>query len=120
MESVGETLWDPFGCTAPIPSMETSVALLVCQVSEADWPAWIVFGFTEIEAVGAGAGGGAGGGGGAAFLPHAPRVISAASARTNKNHFELNCFTFPPSDSDFSESDEVDRVWIQFIISNSN
>jgi hypothetical protein len=64
-----------------MPSTETSVALLVCQVSEADWPASIELGFTEMEAVGAAGGGGGGGGGGVAFLPQAPNVNSALRAR---------------------------------------
>ena len=37
-ESVGETCCVPLGCTAPMPSMETSVALVVCQVRVADCP----------------------------------------------------------------------------------
>jgi hypothetical protein len=38
VESVGDIDCDPFAWTAPIPSIETSVAFVVCQVSEADWP----------------------------------------------------------------------------------
>src|SRR5579863_1532756 len=76
-----------------MPSIETSVALLVCHVNDAEPPAWIVFGSTEIEAVGAGGGGGGGGGGGAAFFPHAPSVRRAPSAIINRIHFILSCFT---------------------------
>src|ERR1700757_381218 len=78
-----------------MPSMETSVALLVCQVSDADCPACMVFGLTEIEAVGAGGGGGGGGGGGVAFFLQAPSMIMALKASIKKNHFRLS-FTFNP------------------------
>jgi hypothetical protein len=75
------------------------VALLVCQVSEADCPAWIELGFTAMEAVGAGGGGGGGGGGGAAFFLHAPRARIAQNATSRNNHFRLRTFTFiPPYD----------------------
>src|SRR5271165_1405757 len=77
-----------------MPSTETSVALVVCHVSDADCPAWILVGLTAIEAVGAGGGGGGGGGGGAAFFLHAPSARRALSAITVNNHFVLLCFTF--------------------------
>src|SRR5438477_386836 len=84
--------------------------------------AWIEFGFTEIEAVGAGAAGGGGGGGGVAFFPHAPRVITAPRVRIRNNHFGFICFTFYSSrdPEDLSESDEVDLYLLRFTISNSN
>ena len=72
-----------------MPSMETSVALLVCQVSEADWPFSMVLGLTEIEAVGDAGGGGGGGGGGATFFLQAPSISTAPSATTSANHFML-------------------------------
>src|SRR5271166_6248436 len=77
-----------------MPSMETSVALVVCQVSDADCPAWMLLGLTEIEAVGAaGGGGGGGGGGGATFFLQAPTARSAARERARNIHFMLLCFT---------------------------
>src|SRR6266849_1516049 len=93
VESAGETDCVPLGCTAPIPSMETSVALLVCQVSVADCPFWIVFGSTEIDAVGDAVGGGGGGGGGAAFFLQAPNIMMAPKATTSVNHFMRCCIT---------------------------
>jgi hypothetical protein len=39
VEFAGDTVCDPFGCTAPMPSIDTSVALLVCHVKDADCPA---------------------------------------------------------------------------------
>lgn len=57
--------------------METSVAFVVCQVKEADPPAWMLLGLTEIEAVGAGDGGGGGGGAGATFFLQAPKIMMA-------------------------------------------
>src|SRR5579859_5793573 len=93
--------------------MDTSVALLVCQVSEADCPAWIEVGFTEIDAVGAGGGGGGGGGGGAAFFLQAPSSRRALNATNNRNHFSLSCFTFiPPYDPRHARgSDEVSVIY---------
>jgi hypothetical protein len=44
-----------------MPSIDTSVAFVVSQVSDADWPLSMLFGLTDIEAVGAGGGGGGGG-----------------------------------------------------------
>src|SRR5579864_3696601 len=78
-----------------MPSIVTSVALVVCHVKDADWPAWIEFGFTAIEAVGAAAGGGGGGGGGAgaAFLWHPASSMSAHNPMTSRNHFERCTFT---------------------------
>src|ERR1035438_472402 len=58
----------------------------------------MLFGFTEIEAVGAAAagGGGGGGGGGATFFLHAPSIMRPLSATISRNHFNLCCFTFNP------------------------
>src|SRR5437016_636507 len=56
----------------------------------------MVFGSTEIEAVGAGGGGGGGGGGGAAFFLQAPSIMTALKASTSVNHFMRWCFTFDP------------------------
>src|SRR5579863_4050846 len=55
----------------------------------------MLFGLTEIEAVGAAAagGGGGGGGGGAAFLAQALSIIMAPSATVSRNHFIFCCFT---------------------------
>jgi len=79
----------------------------------------MLFGFTEIEAVGDGGGGGAGGGGaGAFFFPQAPSAKTAPSAMINKTHFMRCCFTviLPSDPVRFSlRSDEV-----LFTISNSN
>src|SRR6266446_6909318 len=72
-----------------MPSMETSVALEVCQVSVADCPFSTVSGLTDIDAVGDGAGGGAGGGGGAVFLWQAPSAITALRATTVATDFQV-------------------------------
>jgi hypothetical protein len=61
-------------------SMLTSVAFVVCHDSVVDWPALMVFGLAESEAVGAVASGGGGGGGGATFFAHAPRNTNIPSA----------------------------------------
>jgi len=65
---VGVACCDPLACTAPMPSMLTSVAFEVSQVSVVDWPLSIVLGLAVSDAVGAAGGGGAGGGGGGVFL----------------------------------------------------
>ena len=81
-----------------MPSIETSVAPLVYQVSVVDWPLWIEFGLAVSDAVGAGADGGGGGGGGATFFLQAPSIMMAPSAITNVIHFNnVFCFTFPPA-----------------------
>src|SRR5438132_11044421 len=70
----------------------------------------MVFGSTEIDAVGAGGGGGGGGGGGAAFFLQAPSIMTALKASTSVNHFMRWCFTFDPPATPmiaFSRSDEV-------------
>jgi hypothetical protein len=87
VEAVGLTLCDPEAWTVPIPSIVTSVALVVCQLSVVDCPCSIVAGFAVIEAVGAGGGGGGGGGGGATFFLHALKVSIAANATTSAIHF---------------------------------
>ena len=94
VESVGVTCCEPLGLTAPIPSIVTSVAFVVSQVRVVGWPFWTVFGFAEIEAVGAGGGGGGGGGGGATFFLQAPSIRMAPSANTSVIHFIFGCFTF--------------------------
>jgi hypothetical protein len=79
-----------------------SVALLVCQLRVVDWPASIVFGLAESEAVGAVGAGGGGGGGGAAFFAHA--LTNSIVARMNSSALHLavvpddaiSCFTIPP------------------------
>jgi hypothetical protein len=73
------------------------VALVVCQLSVADWPLSIVSGLAVNDAVGAGAGGG-GGGGGAGLLPlwHAPRNRMAPSAKTRAIHLDVGCFIVSP------------------------
>src|SRR5262249_29952884 len=63
----GLTVLEPFESTLPMPSMETSLAFSVRQVSCVDCPAWMESGLAESDAVGA-AGGGGGGGGGVLFL----------------------------------------------------
>jgi hypothetical protein len=66
----------------------------------------MLFGFTEIEAVGAAGGGGAGGGGaGAFFFPQAPSAKTAPSAMISRNHFMRCCFTLflPTTFSDFPQ-----------------
>src|SRR5580704_6449569 len=81
-----------------MPSMETSVALVVCQVNVVESPLLMELGLAESDAVGAGGGGGGGGGGGAAFFLQAPNTKRALSPRTSKYHF-IDCFTllFPPA-----------------------
>ena len=96
MDSVGVTCWVAFGCTAPIPSMLTSVALVVCQVSVDDCPLSIVSGFAVNVAVGCAGGGGGGGGGGGCFLWHAPRNRIAPNADTRAIHLIFDCFIFSP------------------------
>src|SRR5271155_2193845 len=96
VESDGVTDCEPLACTAPTPSMLTSVALLVCHVRVVDCPCRTVFGFAVSEAVGAAGGGGGGGGGGGVFLWQAPRNRTAPKANTSVIHFILCCFTFPP------------------------
>ena len=66
----GFTVWVPEEGTLPMPSMEMSFALVVCQVSATPSPGLTTVGAAVMEAVGAGAAiaGGGGGGGGAAFL----------------------------------------------------
>src|SRR5882724_9233850 len=89
----GVTLCDPFGCTAPIPSMLASVALLVCQVRVVDWPFSTVFGLAVSEAVGAAGGGGGGGGGGATFFLQAPSIMMAPKANTSIVNLSRRCIT---------------------------
>jgi len=89
---VGVTCFDPLAFTAPIPSIDTSVALVVCQVSVVESPLLIEFGLADKDAVGAAGGGGGGGGGGAAFFLQAPSIIIApnTSIRVLQRNFE--CF----------------------------
>src|SRR5207253_396491 len=84
---------DPFGCTAPMPSMLASVALLVCQVRVVDWPFSTVFGLAVSEAVGAAGAGGGGGGGGATFFLQAPSIMMAPKANTSIANLSRRCFT---------------------------
>ena len=93
VDPLGVTWRVPLVSTAPIPSMLTSVAFVVCQVSVADWPLSIVAGVADSVAVGAGGGGGGGGGGGATFLWHAPRNMTVPSMNTRVAHFFVECFT---------------------------
>src|SRR5438552_9934605 len=79
-----------------MPSMLTSVAFVVCQLSVVDCPLSMVLGLAVSEAVGAAGGGGGGGGGGGVFLWQAPRNKIAPNANTSVIHFSLCCFTFPP------------------------
>jgi len=72
-----------------MPSMLTSVALVVCQLSVVESPGLSVFGFAESEAVGAFGAGGGGGGGGATFLWHAPRNINALRANIRVAHLVM-------------------------------
>src|SRR5215470_17853532 len=76
-----------------MPSMLTSVALVVCQVSVVDMPLSIEFGLAEIDAVGAGGGGGGGGGGGACFFLQAPNIMMAPRMNTRAVHFIFGYFT---------------------------
>src|ERR1700677_2915281 len=80
-----------------MPSMLTSLALEVCQLSVVDWPGLSVFGFAESEAVGAFGAGGGGGGGGATFLWHAPRNIKALRANISVAHLLMLIGDLTPS-----------------------
>jgi len=62
-DSVGFTCIEPFRETGPIPSMATSVASVVDQLSVTGWPFLISAGLTSRKASGDGGGGGGGGGG---------------------------------------------------------
>src|SRR6202035_983388 len=79
-----------------MPSMLTSVASVVCQVSVGACPFSTVLGLAVSDAVGAAGGGGGGGGGGGVFLWQAPKNRIAPNANTRVIHFILCCFTFPP------------------------
>jgi hypothetical protein len=50
VDATGDTLVDPFVGTAPIPSMETTLAFVVRQVRVAEPPRGILSGLAEIEA----------------------------------------------------------------------
>src|SRR5512146_1238421 len=94
IESVGVTCVDPLASTFPVPSNSTSVALVVCHVSVADWPFWIVAGFAVSEAVGAAGGGGGGGGGaGCTFFLQAPNTSRPQRASNRTAHFILFSIT---------------------------
>jgi len=69
-----------------MPSMVTSLAFVVCQLSVVDCPFGIVLGLADSEAVGAGGGGGGGGGGGAVFFLQAPNIMMAPSTNTKVIH----------------------------------
>src|SRR5258708_3511723 len=74
----------------------------------------MVFGSTEIEAVGAAGGGGGGGGGGTAFFPQAPSINKAPRAQMRRSHFILCLFTIvPPYDPEGSPSGS-DEVYLLF------
>src|SRR5215510_5578835 len=75
-----------------MPSMETSLAFSVRQVSWVDCPAWIESGFAESDAVGVGGGGGGGGGGGVLFFSQPARKKSAANT-SNKIDCLVRFFT---------------------------
>src|ERR1700756_5906813 len=76
-----------------MPSMVTSLAFVVCQLSVVDCPFWIALGLADSEAVGAGGGGGGGGGGGATFFLQAPNIMMAPRMNTRAVHFIFGCFT---------------------------
>src|SRR5579875_668074 len=88
----------PLAATCPRPSIETSVALDVCQLRVVEPPGLIVSGLAVMEAVGAGAvAGGAGGGGGAGFFLWQPATVStAAKLAASARDFLIVCCTFSP------------------------
>src|SRR5262249_35889593 len=94
VESAGVTDCEPLGCTAPTPSMLTSVAFEVSHLQVADWPLSIVLGFAVSDAVGAVGGGGGGGGGGATFFLQPPSNITVLNANTSATHFMLFVYGF--------------------------
>src|SRR5258708_39581739 len=74
----------------------------------------MVFGSTEIEAVGAAGGGGGGGGGGTAFFPQAPSVNKAPRAQMRRSHFIFCVFTFVPPCNPEGSPPESDEVYLLF------
>jgi hypothetical protein len=92
VESVGDTVAEPFASTLFGPSV-TSSALVVCHVSVTDWPFSMVVGFAVRVAVGAGGGGGGGGGAGCTFFLQAPNIMIVARVTINIAHFIFLCFT---------------------------
>src|SRR5271156_7241818 len=66
VEVAGETVWVPLALTWPMPSMVTTLALVVRQLRTTDWPRSMAVGSAVMEAVGGATGGAvaAGGGGG--------------------------------------------------------
>src|SRR5213594_3879225 len=93
VESSGVTAFEPLVSTGPMPSILTSVALVVCQVRVVDCPFCTESGFAEREAVGAGGAGGGGGGGGAAFFLHALTIRIALNTSSRVSHRFIGCFT---------------------------
>src|ERR1700733_9376009 len=91
-----------------MPSIETSVAFVVAQVSVVDCPFSIESGLAVSEAVGAAGGGGGGGGGGATFFLQAPSIMMPPSAITSMIHFNRFCVTF--SSCVFSAPEPLARV----------
>ena len=71
--------------------METSAAFEACHERDAVSPDVMLFGDTDIKAVGAGGAGG-GGGAGATFFLHAPSIMIAVRVTTVANCF-IACFT---------------------------
>src|SRR5271165_4744502 len=95
VDSLGVTFIEPLGSTFPIPSMLTSLAKSVFQVSVEAWPATIAFGLAVSIAVGAGAaGGGTGAGAGGFFLEQAVTVKMIAKAEMRLSHFIRCSFNF--------------------------
>src|SRR5271157_3150140 len=83
VDSLGVTFMEPLGSTLPMPSMLTSLAKSVFQVSVEACPAEIALGFAVSMAVGAGSlAAGGGGGGGGCFLAQAAASRITARAGT--------------------------------------
>ena len=89
VELLGETCWEPFVCTAPMPSMLTLVASWVDQVRVAVPPRSMLSGLTLRVALGWGGGGAAGGVDGTCFFLQPPTTTIAAKDNTKKVHFIL-------------------------------
>src|ERR1700740_389085 len=75
-----------------MPSIDTSVALVVCQVRVVDSPLGMLLGLAVSDAVGCGGGGG-GGGGGVTFFLQPATTIKMANVAKIVVHFILLCFT---------------------------
>ena len=80
-----------------MPSMLTSVALVVCQVNVVESPLLMELGLADSDAVGAAGGGGGGGGGGATFFLQAPSIMIAPRIGSECSNVTSSGSRSPPS-----------------------